>query len=54
MEMEFKDRSEGSDILIEVVRRHFWDRSRLLYHVETGYETHIEEDVPLISPICKK
>ena len=45
MEMEFKDRSEGSDILIEVVRRHIWDRSRLLYHVETGYETHIEEDV---------
>ena len=45
MEMEFKDRSEGSDILIDVVRRHIWDRSRLLYHVETGYETHIEEDV---------
>lgn len=45
MEMEFKDRSEGSDILIEIVRRHIWDRSRLLYHVETGYETHIEEDV---------
>lgn len=45
MEMEFKDRSEGSDILIEVIRRHFWDRSRLLYHVETGYETHIEEEV---------
>ena len=45
MEMEFKDRSEGSDILIEVVCRHIWDRSRLLYHVETGYETHIEEEV---------
>lgn len=45
MEMEFKDRSEGSDILIEVVCRHIWDQSRLLYHVETGYETHIEEDV---------
>ena len=45
MDMEFKDRTEGSDILIEVVCRHIWDRSQLLYHVETGYETHIEENV---------
>ena len=44
MAMEFKDRSEGSDVLIQVVKQHIWDRSNLLYHVETGYETHIPEE----------
>ena len=44
MAMEFKDRTEGSDVLIEVVNRHIWSKSRLLYHVETGYETHIPEE----------
>lgn len=44
MATEFKDRSEGSDILVQVVRQHIWDRSNLLYHVETGYETHIPEE----------
>ena len=44
MAMEFKDRSEGSDVLVEVVKQHIWDKSQLLYHVETGYETHIPED----------
>lgn len=45
MEMEFQDRTEGSDILIQVLRQHFWDKSESLYHVETGYETHIPEDI---------
>ena len=44
MAMEFKDRSEGSDVLVEVVKQHIWNRSHLLYHVETGYETHIPEE----------
>ena len=44
MAMEFKDRSEGSDVLIKIVNRHIWKKSRLLYHVETGYETHIPEE----------
>lgn len=44
MAMEFKDRSEGSDVLVEVVNQHIWVRSQLLYHAETGYETHIPEE----------
>ena len=43
MEMDFKDRTEGSDILIQVLKQYFWDESESLYHVETGYETHIPE-----------
>ena len=45
MEMDFKDRTEGSNILIQVLKQHFWDESQSLYHVETGYETHIPEDI---------
>ena len=45
MVMEFQDRAEGSDILIEVLKRHFWNKSESLYHVETGYETHIPEEI---------
>ena len=44
MAMEFKDRSEGSDVLVEMVKQHIWNKSQLLYHVETGYETHIPEE----------
>ena len=43
--MEFEDRSRASTTLIDVVKRHFWDKSRLLWHVETGYETHIDREV---------
>ena len=43
--MEFQDRSETSDILIEVVKQRIWSKLPTLYHVEMGYETHIPEQV---------
>ena len=43
--MEFQDRSDTSDILIEVVKQRVWDKLPALYHVEMGYETHIPDRV---------
>ena len=43
--MEFEDRSETSSVLVDVIERHFWSKSQLLYHVETGYETHIDKEI---------
>ena len=43
--MDFQDRSNTSDILIQVVKRHIWDKLPTLYHVEMGYETHIPDEV---------
>ena len=43
--MEFQDRTNTSDILIQVVKQRIWSNLPTLYHVEMGYETHIPEEV---------
>lgn len=45
MEMDFKDRTEGSNILIKVLKQHFWDESESLYHVKTGREKNISPEI---------
>ena len=43
--MEFQDRTDASNILIQIVKQHIWDNLPTLYHVEMGYETHIPDRV---------
>lgn len=43
--MEFQDRTDTSDTLIRIVKQHIWANLPDLYHVETGYETHIPDRV---------
>ena len=46
--MEFEQRAGVSNTLIDIVKKHFWDGHELqqsLYHVDTGYETHIPENI---------
>ena len=47
--MGFKERSSVADLLIGIVRNHFWDSNELqqsLYHADTGYETQVAEEMP--------
>ena len=43
--MNFQERSDASDIVIRVTKQHVWSKTPNLYHVETGYETHIPDHV---------
>ena len=43
--MDFENRSNASERLIELTKQHIWDNTPSLYHIEMGYETHIPDYV---------